>query len=446
MSNQVKETGPAMDRRIKKIMKRIIEGVVAIILVLLFFSVFLGLLNVLFPSGTSLRELIARQRPSGTYNASGEDRDGQLNYSDESQEPEFLDDFAATLSWTRNTVKSKRAAEIAWQSAQEGNLLYDRDAVQTFNRSAAEIEFDEATKLSMGPNSLVIIKRLAQNSESRSKRSFMVLVDGELRGMLAESGQDSVYLEIDTPGARLLAQRQAGTSGPVDFKISVNPDKSSTIAVYQGSAKISAQGQSVIVNANQSTVVALKQAPLNPSDLPGKVQLKSPAGTRRYYYRDLPTKIRFAWQVQPNATGYHFILARDPYFRDIVTDDQFSEPRFSHGNLKQGTYYWRVSAMHQTIEGLFSEDRSFRVLQDQTPPKLIVQFPPTTIYQENFTLQGKTEPGARLYIDGKGVKVSKTGKFQYPLKLNLGINIIVVESFDAVNNAAYRTHRVNRKI
>ena len=102
--------------------------------------------------------------------------------------------------------------------------------------------------------------------------------------------------------------------------------------------------------------------------------------------------------------------------------------------------------MHKTIEGLFSEDRSFRVVQDQTPPKLNVQFPPTTIYQENFTLHGKTEPGARLYIGGKGVKVSKTGKFQYPLKLNLGINIIVVESFDSVNNVAYRTHRVNRKI
>ena len=61
-------------------------------------------------------------------------------------------------------------------------------------------------------------------------------------------------------------------------------------------------------------------------------------------------------------------------------------------------------------------------------------------------LQGKTEPGARVYIGGKWVKTSKNGTFQYPVKLNLGLNIIVVESFDAVNNVAYRTHRVNRKI
>lgn len=436
-----------MNQRFKNMMGRILEGIVAIILVLLFFSVFLGLLNALFPTGTSLRELIARQRSSGRHDASrGNNRNLQLNAGDAGQESEILDDFAATLSWTRNVVKSKRAAEIAWKTAEEGNQLYDRDAVQTFSRSAAEIEFDETTKLSMGPNSLVIIKRLAQNSELRAKRSFMVLVDGELRGMLAQSGQDSVYLEIDTPGARLQTQRQAGTSGPVDFKISVNPDKSSTIAVYQGSAEISAQGQSVIVNANQSTVVALDQAPLNPSDLPGRVHLGSPLSSRRYYYRDLPTKIGFAWQAQPNATAYHFMLARDPYFRDIVTDDRFSEPRFSHGNLKHGTYYWKVSAMQETIEGLFSENRSFQVVQDQTPPKLTVQFPPATIYQDRITLRGKTEPGAQVYIDGKWIETSENGTFQYPLKLNLGLNIIVVESFDAVNNVAYRSHRVNRKI
>jgi hypothetical protein len=433
--------------RLKKATKRIVEGIVAIVLVLLFFSIFLYLLNSLFPSGTSLREIIARQGSSGSSDSSRQGRDGlQLSFSEEGSEIESLEDYAASLSWTRNTVKSKRAAAIAWITAKEGNLLYDRDAVQTFSRSAAEIQFDENNRLNMGPNSLVIIKRLTRDPKLREKRSFMVLVDGELRGMLAASGQESVYLEIETPGGMLQAQRESGAAEPVDFKVSVNPDKSSTIAVYQGTAKITAQGQSVLVNANQSTVVALNQAPLDPSDLPSAVQLNSPASTRRFYYRDLPPKVQFAWKTQPNANGYHFILARDPFFRDIVTDDQFSESQFSHGNLKEGTYYWKVSAKQNTIEGFFSENRRFQVLQDQTPPKLSVQFPPATIYQENFTLRGKTEPGARIFIGGKWVRTSKTGKFEYALKLNLGISVIVVEAFDAVNNVAYRSQRVNRKI
>jgi len=432
--------------RIKKIMGRILEGVVAILLVLFFFSLFLWLLNALFPTGTSLRQIMARQGQAGSTqssNASG--RDLQMVYGDGELDPAASGEPAAVLNWVRNSVKSKRASEIAWQTAKEGNLLFDRDAVQTLSRSAAEIKFDENTSLNMGPQSLVIIKRISRNHLLHEKRSFMVLVDGELRGMLGPSGPDSVYLEIDTPGAKLRTQSGSGTSAPVDFKLSVNDDQSSTIAVYKGSAEISAQGKTVVVNANQSTVVDLNQAPRDPRDLPRALELRSPGNGKKFYYRDLPPKIKFTWEAHPGASAYHLVLARDPYFREIVTDDQFAGSGFIHGNLHQGVYHWKVSALQGTIEGFFSQNGSFQVIQDQTPPKLQVQFPPATIYQQRYTLHGRTEPGARVFVGGQRIKINANGKFKYSLKLNPGINIIVVEAFDGVNNAAYRSQRVNRK-
>jgi hypothetical protein len=428
---------------LKKIIRRIIEGAVAILLVLLFFSLFLSFLDTLFPTGTSLRELIARQgRAALSDSSSSSRRDLQMDYSDGAS----AGDPAAVLNWIRNSVKSKRASEIAWQSAEEGNLLYDRDAVQTLSRSAAEIKFDEGTSLNMGSHSLVIIKRLTHDPSLHQKRSFMVLVDGELRGMLSQKGADSVYLEIDTPGAKLRTHTGSGAADPVDFKLSVNEDQSSTIAVYQGSAEISAQGKTVMVKANQSTVVGLNQAPRDPKDLPPALQLRSPAADRRFYYRDLPPKVRFDWQAHSGATSYHFMLARDPYFRDIVTDDRFTESQFSHGNLQKGVYHWKVSAMQDSIEGFFSQNGSFQVIQDLTPPKLQVQFPPAIIHQDSYTLQGRTDPGAKVFIGGHRIRISGNGQFKHTLKLNPGINVIVVEAFDGVNNVAYRSQRINRKI
>ena len=435
------------NNRLKKIITRVVEGAVAILLVLFFFSLFLWLLNTLFPTGTSLREIIARQGTADTTDSSdGGGRDLQMVYGDGELDPAASGDPAAVLNWVRNSVKSKRASQIAWQSAEEGNLLFDRDAVQTLKRSAAEIKFDENTSLNMGPQSLVIIKRITNDPLLHKKRSFMVLVDGELRGSLAPSGPDSVYLEIDTPGAKLSTHSESGTTGPVDFKLSVNDDQSSTIAVYKGSAEISAQGKTVVVNANQSTVVGLNQTPQDPRDLPRALELKSPAGGKKYYYRDLPPRIKFAWQAYPGATAYHLVLARDPYFREIVTDDQFNSSHFSHGNLQKGVYYWKVSAMQDTIEGFFSRNGSFQVIQDQTPPKLQVQFPPATIYQEHYILRGRTDPGVRVFVGGRRIKISGNGKFNHTLKLNPGINIIVVEAFDGVNNVAYSSQRVNRKL
>jgi mannose-6-phosphate isomerase-like protein (cupin superfamily) len=431
--------------RLKKTIKGALEGFLAVLLVLLFYSVFLYFLNTLFPSGTSLKALIADQ---GSTDASGLSKDGNrgLIQNDDGSESHTASEVAAVISMTRNEVKSKGAGQIAWRSAQEGASLYDRDAVQTLSRSAAAIQFAENTTLDMGSNSLVIIKRLTHDPVYREKRSFMVLVEGDMRGKMDSSDQESVYLEIATPGANFRTESGGPGAENIDFKISVNPDKSTTISVYEGSAEVTAEGETVTVEANQSTVVSLNQAPIDPRNLLPAVKLKKPSGNNTFHYRDLPPKIRFAWKTQQDASRYHFMVARDAGFRDIVTDEVFSKTKFTHGNLKKGTYFWKVSALEETIEGFFSETRQLRVIRDRKPPMLKVKFPPQTIYRGRYTLRGKTDPGAKVFVGGQRVKTKKNGSFNYDLKLRPGINVIIVEAFDAVNNVTYRTQRINRKI
>jgi mannose-6-phosphate isomerase-like protein (cupin superfamily) len=431
-------------RRLKKTIKGALEGLLAVLMVLLFYSVFLYFLNTLFPSGTSLKTLIADQ---GSTDSSGLSEDGNRGFiTDDGPESDRASEVAAVLSMTRNEVKSKGSGQIAWRSAEKGTSLYDRDAVQTLNRSAAAIRFAENTTLDMGSNSLVIIKRITHDPVYREKRSFMVLAEGDMRGKMDASDRDSVYLEITTPGAKFRTESGGPGAEEVDFKISVNPDKSTTISVYEGSAEVIAEGETVTVEANQSTVVTLNQAPIDPRDLLQAVKLKKPSGNNTFRYRDLPPKIRFTWKAQSDASRYHFIVARDAGFRDVVTDEVFSKTKFTHGNLKMGTYFWKVSAFEDTIEGFFSETRQLKVIRDRKPPTLKVKFPPQTIYRGRYNLRGKTDPGAKVFVSGKRVKTTKNGSFNYDLKLRPGINVIVVEAFDAVNNVTYRTQRINRKI
>jgi hypothetical protein len=427
---------------LKKILARSAEGIFAVLLVLVFALMLMYVLNVLFPSGTSLRAIITGQGPLASTGVSAQ-KNRELRILTGEQESDLgpKRTVAAVLSRTRKTVKSKRAAGLAWEKAEEGKVLYDRDAVQTLSGSAAIIEFGEDTTLDMGQNSLVIIKRLTKDPLFREKRSFVVLVDGELRGKMGNDQQESTYLEIDMPGAKV----HTAKGDPIDFKVSVNPDKSSTIAVYHGSAEVMARGERVIVQANQSTEVAPNQAPEAPRALPDPVKLKSPSDSSLYYYRDTLPEIQFAWQGRPDVTNYHFVLARDPSFRDTVVDDRFLKTRFTARNLKSGTYFWKVSVIEKTREGLFGQTRQFRVVQDHEPPVLQVRFPPATVYSETCTLHGKAEPGARVFVGGKRVRTTRAGKFQYDLKLQPGINTIVVEAIDTVNNVAHRSKRVDRK-
>ena len=428
--------------RLKNILKRMIEGVTAVLLVLVFFSIFLYLLNSLFPTGTSLRALVTRHE-SPAVAALTPDRGSRPLAEELSAGP--LKTAAAKLTWAHNSVKSKSAEAIAWGSAQEGRLLFDRDAVQTLDKSAAEITFDENTVLDMGENSLVIIKSLTHDPVVRQKRSFMVLVDGDLRGSLAAGGKDSVVLEIGTPGAMIRTKGGADADAPVDFKISINPDQTSTIAVYGGSAEVEAGGKTVLVGANQATVVGPNGEPIDPSTLPAPVALKAPRLGAAFAYRDLPPKVRFSWSKNAAATGYHLLLARDPNFRSIVTDERVQKNGFRHGNLKGGNYFWKVSSLTDSVEGLFSVTGTFQVVEDRSPPYLKVRFPPKTLYSGRFTLRGKTDPGARVFVGGKRVSTTRSGNFEHNLKLKPGLNVIVVEAVDSVDNVAYRSKRVVSK-
>jgi hypothetical protein len=432
--------------RLKKSMKRLTEAILAIFLVLVFFSVFLFVLNALFPSGTGLYSMVSSDGSSSRTGLLKQAiRKLLLVQGEQEADPDRGETLAATLNSIHNHVKSKRARAIAWRSAKEKMPLYDRDSVQTFSRSSAEIQFDKNNLLRMKERSIVVIRHLADDLLLGEKRSVVVLVEGELRGKITGSGKKPLYMEVATPSATVKSHVRQKTDQDTDFKITVNPDKSSTITVYQGKAEVVSGGKKVVVESNQATLVPLYQEPFKPVPLPRTVSLKLPRNSKKYFYHKLPPKIRFAWDHQAESKGYQFVLARDDSFRNIVADESLPKPGLVHGNLKKGTYFWKVKAKGQYGDGLFSDIRRFEVVRDHTPPMLSVQFPGTIVTTDNCTVQGKTEPGAHVFVDGHPVKTLGDGQFRHKLKLQRGINVIVVEAVDLADNVEYRSKLIHGK-
>ena len=434
-----------VNQHIRRVTGYLVEGIAAMIIVLVFFGIFVSLLTILFPVGTSLRAVIA----SGTFSAPGDlaekaIREMLISSGSETTTKEGVKKAAAVLAQMRNTVKSKRVEAIAWTDARKGMKLYDRDAVQTLRRSSALIKFDAQNRLRMGQNSLLIIKSLEQDVLIRQKQSFLVMVDGELQGKLAGADEESVQIEITTPSAvaRVKTER---SEQPVDFSIRIHPDRSSTFTVYEGTAMVTAKGKQVRINPNTSTTVGLNREPPRPAPLPDPVRLAAPVDAAVITYRERPPPVRFTWDALSGATGYRFVLARDRRFEGIVADETGEQIEFLQDNLGTGTYFWRVSAQGSTGEGRFSRIRMLRVVQDRRPPRLEVTFPPETIPQARCELNGRTEPGARVFVMGEEVRPDPRGRFSHMLKLDAGMNIIIVEAVDAAGNVTYRSRNVNVK-
>lgn len=434
--------------RLVNIIKRLTELFVSLALAMLFFGIVLLILDQVFPTGLRLNPfsgddkglsgLLERDTARNLLLAR---HGGDVGLGERST-------VVAVLSGMENKVKNRRAAGINWGDAREGMELFNLDAIQTFNYSSAEIKFDEENYLEVGSNSLIIIKSLERDPIFREKRTFLVMVDGEIRGRIASAGKETVQLEIATPGAVTRIKTNLQPEGQVvDFRLTVNPDSSSTIAVFGGFAEvISEAGERVRVESNQSTYIFPGKAPMASRELLTPARLQVPSDQSLYYYRSLPPKINFRWKAQRSVKKFRFIIARDEVFRDVVVDEILAEKSFVYGNLKKGAYYWRVTSIDEVQGSVESLVRKVEVVQDRKPPALMVNFPPRKVTDEKVLISGTTEPKSRIFVMGKEVSISGEGKFNSDLELPLGLNVIVVESVDVAGNVSYRSQVINRKM
>ncbi len=438
-----KQAESSIKKRLKSISARMMEIIVTLLLVLLFFSGFLGLLNMFFPTGTSFKQLIGRQASHEREMLQGPTLPlPELGISSEEVEYE---DMTAFLSKTWNKVKSKRSFSIAWGPAETGMELYDKDAVQTFGSSRAQITFDEDNYLSMGSNSLVIIKRLEKDPVFNNRRSFMVMMEGELSGKISAKNQKAVQMEITMPDAVARFKPSKGKGKEAEFKISVDPGKSSNVVVYGGTAEVIAQGKTVTVKANHGVRILPGDAPHPIIVLPPPPKPISPSKKSVMAYRNVPPAVHFSWSAPPEIQEFRFTLARTPDFSEIMADEIVSQPGFSHGNLKNGTYYWRVSSLRLGCEGKQSPVKEVKMVQDSEPPLLQVDLPGETVNQDLLLVKGETEPGAQVFVSQEKITPSAGGSFSLELPLRLGLNNITVEAMDQAGNVSYESYIVQRQ-
>ena len=424
--------------------KRFLEAILVLTLVLFAFLVILFTLNKVFPVGQDLFNLV---RPGGDkQELTGEDGNSrELHVVTEAGKQVLTRGagMSAVLTDVENSVKSKRAAAIAWQNARKDMVLYNRDAIQTFRKSSAKLSFGSGNTLELDENSLIIIRQLDQDPFLNENRSVVVLMDGQLTGQVSRTGHESFNLEVVTPGAVAHVLSREDSAQPARFHMAVKPDDSSILTVLEGTADLVIEGESLQIGANQIVKVEPGKQPVYLTPPPGPPVLRSPAEGKIFTFRDVPPVVSFEWNGSMEVTRYHYIIAADSDFESVVHEGRFGNTRFSHGNLKPGDYFWKVSSISGDQEGRFSDTGHFTLIQDLKPPSLTVDYPDNPVSSDQFELKGKTESEARVFIGGKPVTTNGNGEFSHNLLLQRGSNVVVVEAVDNVGNVAYFSRIIN---
>jgi hypothetical protein len=423
---------------------RIVEAVTVVGIALAFFAALLAFLRSILPTGSGLREGATQEGslPSAVV-AERSGRDLLLaSGSEEARLGTETRTAATVLVRVTNTVKHRRGNAISWSGGRKGDRLRDGDSVQTFDRSTARIRFTEGNILDMSPNSLVVIQRTERDSVRSGIDSQLVMVGGELRGTLG-AGDRASGVEVALPGGRVKIRSGTRDSSAAQFKINTTERRGSTIAVYRGVAELDAKGRTIEVAPNFASTIGLDGTVAKPVPLPAPPVLVEPVNDRTYSFADRTEKIRFSWKGMRSADSYHVVIARDPGFDDVVYDGHVAKAELRRGDLTGGTYYWRVSSVAAGLEGAFSASARLKVVQDGEGPMLEVHVSQKAQGAHTFTLSGRTEPGAQVFVGGRRIPVTDAGSFQFTLEQDPGSNVVAVRAEDAAGNVTYRSALVS---
>ena len=406
--------------------------------VLVFFGFLTVLIRAFFPVGTPL--LID---PDGSLAAdttwSG---DVELGINAAGGEVDTL--FAGEILRIQRRVQHRGANSLTWKDANVGGKVVGNDAVQTFSRSTAVMEVNRDSKLTIGENSLIVFDQQEADPFLGDSSSLLVMVEGELSGNLSGADKSRFRFGVNLPNSDVTLQpRVAGDD--VDFLITVNDDKSTTINVHKGTAQVvSKNGTLKTIGDKQSVTIDSSGTELRVSELTRSPTPTAPSNKSTVSYRNVPQQIEFTWNAVPNTDRYRILIARDSAFSDRVVDDEVIGTSFTHGALGAGTYYWTVRSRVGWSQSDQSVVRRLRVVQDFDPPILELDPPPDTILAGAWRLQGRTDADATVFVDEVVVE-NNNGRIDHPIELKPGANVIVVKAIDDVGNLSYAPLLVTAK-
>lgn len=331
----------------------------------------------------------------------------------------------AILGNAGGRVERRRPGDPDWARIRVDTLLAEAERLRTLAESFAVVRFRDATRVRMGEYSQMAIRRLRADRLTRREEVDVVLYAGDLRALMGAEASRQV-----------LAVAPEGVETRVDSRhywVQKTPERS-RLANFDGEIAVTAQGATVHVRRNQGTLVEPGAAPREPVDLLPAPQLLAPADGEQL----LAIRANLRWSAVPSAAAYWLEVARDPEMTELVLSDTAVGATDLGLDLgADGVYYWRVSAVDASgLPGPAAPVRHFRKTLDETPPFLQLSRPPAGRHVDDpdLLIEGRTELGTHLSVNGVRVQLGRNGAFRHRLRLTPGVNRLALEVRDPAGN------------
>lgn len=335
-------------------------------------------------------------------------------------------------------VEFRRGDDGDWQEARSRVNLRPGDYVRTSENGSAEIMFPDGNLYTIRPNTQFIVS--SSGSAGGRQEQAIEMTYGWVDLNTAQGTSN-----VKTPGAvaRVLQDSEAF--------VTVDRDSNQgRFGALRGGLELTAKGGLKREVHALEQVVQTGDLLSEPRPLPGRPGLIEPADNVDLDMERVQT-VALAWEPVGEASRYALQVSRSHLFVDNIIDVKNRDStRATLGLRGEGTFQWRVAAIDRAgVQGPWSRPYKFRVAsfrsgmseRDTTPPSLDLE--DVKSYGSIFIVGGRSEPGARVEINGEQVKVAADGSFTKTVQLSKeGWSLIQIRARDSWGNEASRQHRV----
>jgi hypothetical protein len=346
----------------------------------------------------------------------------------------------AQFNEVEGEVEFRRGDGGEWQEARLRAHLQPGDYVRTAENGSAQIMFGDGTLYTVRPNTQFIVT--PSNAGGGAPEQAIEMEYGWVNLSTSEKSGSNVK----TPGAMARVRE--------DSDAFVSVDKGSNqgrFGATRGSMELASKSGLTREIKGLQQVVQTGDLLSEPKPLPAPPAQSEPDDNLALDL-DQTKKLVLAWAPVPGASRYALQVSRNILFVDNIIDAQNrSRTRATVGLRGEGTFLWRVAAYGSDgVLGPWSGARKFRVASSHatggekkgsTPPTLDLD--DVKPYGSIFFVAGRSDPGARVEVNGEQVKTGVDGSFNKPVQLTKeGWNIIEVRARDAWGNETVRRNRV----
>ena len=335
------------------------------------------------------------------------------------------------------TVRVKRSTSSTWENANYNLPLTKGDVIQTGPEGIAKVVFADGTSYTIKQDSLIVVEDNSTNEAQQTQVAVQVTTGTVDLNTATYSQGSSSRVMIAGATANFAPESSAQVHND-------NVNNEHKILLKQGSGDVSRNGETLRLGSYESIAFKAEDAKMTRMKETGPPSLITPANVAIFGAEEA-AQMSFTWTPMQNTKSYRIRVSKNPYFTQLVDDKVVVLPQFRASNLTEGAYYWTVQSVDaQGKESIESEHNKFTVISKTATAGVGLQLDPLVQHGRVIEVKGKTDPTARVMVNGEEVAVvGGDGTFRYYTpQLPQGENVITVTAQNTKGGVNTQTKKV----